>query len=228
MEIFLHDSIILLEKGDDLKTAFLKSSEENLVFPFLPIFQADTNKFFKTALFIKEILSFPATHYIKGFRIMVEGKEIKYGGKIQITNTGLNITPIFFGIERRKILGEQILIYSINEVYEVYVKLIPRMYIAFAEISDESDLEKILSADIYPKFVFKEGEKIFSIMPTIQNEHIFELPKDTKDLLEILPYRKIQFPDRFYPHESASKLIKENSNLVLIIEDNYLLPLYAI
>ncbi|MCS7213922.1 MAG: hypothetical protein NZ927_06885 [Candidatus Calescibacterium sp.] len=235
MEIFKKDSIAIFEKGDDLRESFIMCAENGFVLPFLPIFQANTQELFFTSMFIKQIFDFPTSYYILGFELTFNGKKIKYGGKVHITNTGINLTSIFFAKylrelinEKKAYLGEKI------ELNKLFVKLIPRAHLIFAESSEKSVIEKILSINKYPKIIFKNTNLKFFIpirYPNSQKsdyEKIINLPEDYKELLKLLEYLPLYgYPENVYNPSKIHEFAKQNRKLVLIVENNYLIPLYV-
>lgn len=161
MKIFKDEFIILLEEKDSVREAFLSSARFGFVFPFIPLFKVDTEKFFKTSFFVDHMFDFPSAHYILGFTVISsDGNRIKYGGKVHITNTGLDITPLFFGVERKRLCTggtkTELLPYAESfKVETVFVRLIKSARVIFGYITRKSDVEALLRLKTHPKFIFK-------------------------------------------------------------------------
>lgn len=235
MDILKKDSIAVFEKGDDLKECFILCAENGFVLPFLPIFRADTQELFLTSMFIKQIFDFPTSYYILGFDLILNGKKIKYGGKIHITNTGINLTSILFAKYLRKLLNEKSTELGEKiELNRLFVKLIPKAHLIFVESSEKSVIERTLNINKYPKIISKNINLRFFIPTKYPNsqksdyEKIINLPEDYEELLKLLEYLPLhRYPENIYNLSKIHEFVKQNRKLVLIVENNYLIPLYV-
>lgn len=233
MELFKQDFLIELEEKDDLKEAFLLCAENKLVLPFIPIFQSDCKNFFTFSFFTEEIFDLPSSHYIAGFEILLKGKKIKYGGKVHITNTGLNLKSIFFSFGLRKILGKQNPI-DISEndftIKKIFIKLISKSYIIYGESKPEKLREIEEKIKVYPKYIFKTRDDLFFIIPSRYKiyEKYLTLPEDFLIILEKIPYKSIHSlgEKKYKSIEDFLNESKQTKNFILVKQKNYLISLY--
>lgn len=234
MKLHKDDLLIELGKEDDIKEAFLLCSKNNLVFPFLPIFQADCENLFIFSFFTEKIFDFPASHYITGFEISYKGQKIKYGGKVHITNTGINIKALFFSIGMRKILGKHSIYISPDEirVEKLFTRLIPKSYIIYGTAEDKSEEIKNLSEiKIYPKYIFKNSNETFFFIPSksmirYKEKLTKSLPEESIEILERIPYKKIKSVGGLIKNDISEFTAKQTRNFALVIEKDYQIPLY--
>lgn len=229
MKLFKEDFLIELERKDDIKEAFLMCSENKLVLPFLPVFQADCENLFMFSFFTEEIFEFPTSHYIRGFEIIYKGQKIKYGGKTHITNIGTIIKSVFLSIGIRKSghgIAESV---EQIQVDKVLVKLLSKAYIIYGQ--DINELEKL---EIYPKYIFKTGNDLFFVIPsrykTVHEKYLIKnLPKDSSFILEKIPYKRIKSVGEktYISTEDFLNKSKQTKNFILVRQKNYLIPLYT-
>lgn len=239
MELLERDYLMVLDKDDEIRNAFLKAAEHGLAFPFLPLFRSTAEMFFRTSFFVSSVLGFFSSHYILGFEGKIMGRRVKYGGMVHATNVGINMVTIFFGAERRRILGEvsEFMFWPV-EVERIFVRLIPRMCVIFGTLRSRADVIRMHEIKGHPKFIVTgtQEKRALFLVPSRPSEvakpgcfEFAEVPGEHEKVLEMVPCDSEirNYPPKVFRECDVWSLIEQNRNSVLIIDENYIVHLYV-
>jgi hypothetical protein len=243
VDFFADDFSLALGEDDKIKDAFLLSSENGFVFPFIPFFDVNLREFFSLNGFKDRSFGFPPEHFIGGIEIYGHYGKINYGGKIYKTNTGINILPLFFGSDIKRtfyLQGERGLYVSSESFFSdifsligyfkierVFINLMKRGRVFVCEKG-----ENILSSNLnfllkLPFLIIKKYRRIFFFFDFEEDFDnffalfggeflILELPRDSHRLIDFLfSDKKLKGFSILKKDEFAERLMIENQDFIL-------------
>lgn len=244
MDLFADDFSLALQESDKIKDAFLFSSENGFVFPFIPFFDITFREFFSLNGFKDRFFGFPPEHFMGRIEIYNHYGKLNYGGRIYKTNTGINILPLFFGSDIKKA------VYTLEErsthtssedffsdifslvgsfkIDRVFINLMKKCQVFICEqkvkniLSSHLDFLLKLSCLIISKngrlFCFFDFKEDFDkVIDLFGGEFlILELPRDSRRLIDFLfSDKKLKRFSILKKDEVSETLMKRNQDFIL-------------